>query len=80
MQVPSLWTTNTGTVLPIPKFGTVELALISPIVKYGFSNNLIIMKDNLDGIMTSTRYAELNSRQTVKHYLEVKKIQNDATS
>lgn len=77
MQVPSLWTTNTGTVLPIPKFGTVELALISPIVKYGFSNNLIIMKDNLDGIMTSTRYAELNSIQTVKNYLEYTKIQDD---
>lgn len=77
IQVPSLWLQNTGILLPNPKSGVLELALISPSIRYGFSNNLIIMKDRLNGIITSTRYAELNSVQTSKNYLEYTKIQDD---
>lgn len=77
IQIPSTWTTNTGLILPIPKTGSLELALISPEVRYGFSNNLIIMKDSLNGIISSKKYAELNMIQTTKNYLEYTKIQND---
>ena len=35
------------------------------------------MKDRLNGIITSTRYAELNSVQTSKNYLEYTKLQDD---
>jgi hypothetical protein len=77
MQVPTLWKSNTGVLLPNPKSGSLELALISPDVRYGFSNNLVIMKDNLNGIISSKKYAELNSVQTTRNYLEYTKIQDE---
>ncbi len=77
MQVPALWSANTGTMTPTPKSGTLELAIVSPDVRYGFSNNLIIMRDSLNGIITSSRYAELSNVQSSKHYLEYTKLQDD---
>lgn len=77
MQIPAAWSVNSGITLPVPKNGTLELALISPDVRYGFSNNLIVMKDSLNGIISSKKYAELNNVQTTKNYLEYTKIQND---
>ncbi len=77
MQVPDLWKDHTGTLVPTPKSGSMELALISPDVRYGFSNNLIVMRDNLNGVITSKKYAELNSIQTSKNYLEYTKLQDD---
>lgn len=35
------------------------------------------MKDNLNGIITSAKYAELNNAQTIRNYLEYSRIQND---
>lgn len=77
MQVPALWAANTGALTPTPKSGTLELAIVSPDVRYGFSNNLIIMRDSLNGIITSSRYAELSSVQSSKNYLEYTKLQDD---
>lgn len=77
MQVPALWNVNTGVLLGSPKSGSLELALMSPDVRYGFSNDLIIMKDTLNGIITSAKYAELNAIQTKWNYLEYTKIQSD---
>lgn len=77
VQVPALWKASTGSLLGSLKTGSLELALISPDVRYGFSNNLIIIKDSLNGIITSAKYAELNSIQTKWNYLEYTKIQND---
>lgn len=77
MQVPASWSANTGTLLWSPKTGSIELMLVSAEVRYGFSNNLVIMKDSLNGIITSLKYAELNSVQTSRNYLEYAKVQND---
>ncbi len=77
MQVPALWWTNSGVLLPTPTTGSIELALVSPDVRYGFSNNLVIMKDSLGGIISSKKYSELNNIQTTKNYMEYTKIQND---
>jgi hypothetical protein len=77
MQTPSLWVANTGSHVPTPRSGTLELALVSPDVRYGFSNNLIIMRDSLNGIITSSRYAELSSAQSSHNYLEYTKLQDD---
>ena len=74
IQVPTLWQANTGSVLPSPRSGSLELALVSPEVRYGFSNNLIIMRDTLNGIITSSRYAELSSIQSSKNYLEYTRL------
>jgi len=77
MQVPALWKVNSGMLLGNPKFWSLELALVSPDVRYGFSNNLIVIKDTLNGIITSAKYAELNAIQTKGNYLEYTKISND---
>ena len=77
MQVPALWVVQTGTVLPVPRAGTLSLALISPDTRYGFSNNLVIMRDSLAGIITSSKYAELNSVQSSQKYLEYTKLLDD---
>ena len=77
MEVPPLWTAKTGAILPNPRTGTVLLALVSPDTSYGFSNNLIVMQDSLNGIITSKQYAELNSVQSSKKYLEYTKLQDD---
>ncbi len=77
MQTPALWKASTGTVGPSPRSGTLELALISPDMRYGFSNNLVIMRDSLNGIITSSRYAELSGVQSAKNYLEYNKLQDD---
>jgi len=77
IQVPDLWKHHSGALTSVPKSGSIELALISPEVRYGFSNNLIVMKDTLNGIITSKKYAELSSIQTSKNYLEYTKLQDD---
>ena len=77
MQTPALWISNTGVSVPSPRSGILELALISPDTRYGFSNNLVIMRDSLNGIITSSRYAELSSVQSSKNYLEYTKLQDD---
>jgi hypothetical protein len=77
MQTPALWVVQTGGQIPTPRSGTLELALVSPDVRYWFSNNLIIMRDSLNGIITSSRYAELSSAQSSKNYLEYSKLQDD---
>jgi hypothetical protein len=46
-------------------------------MRYGFSNNLIVMKDSLNGIISSKKYSELNAAQSQKNYLEYTKIQSD---
>ncbi len=77
MQVPTLWTANTKSILPNPRSWTLKLALTSPDIRYWFSNNLIVMQDNLNGIISSKKYAELNNVQTTRNYLEYTKIQDD---
>ncbi len=76
MQVPKTWTEANKQSVPAPRHGSVLLAFVSPEVKYGFSNNLIVMQDSLSSIITSKRYAELNSIQTSKNYLEYTKLQD----
>ena len=76
MQVPKTWTEAKKQDIPAPRHGNILLAFVSPEVKYGFSNNLIVMQDSLSSIITSKRYAELNAIQTSKNYLEYTKLQD----
>lgn len=78
MEVPKTWTESTGALALNPKKGTIELAMISPEVKYGFSNNLIIMQDELNGLTTSAQYSELNYAQTLRHYLESARVKDES--
>lgn len=74
--VPKNWSWATLSALPPPRLWSVVTAYISPDIKWGFSNNLVILKDSLDRIMTSSKYSELNNIQTTKKYLEYKKVKD----
>lgn len=74
LMVPKTWTEANQTTLPNPKNGTIELAYISPEVKYGFSNNIVVMANDLPDPITSKKYSELNQLQTSKNYLEYTKL------
>lgn len=78
LMVPKTWTPPKTKDLPSPKKGTIALSLVSPEIKYGFANNLVILSDTLDEIMTSARYSELNTLQTSKNYLEYVKLQDQS--
>jgi hypothetical protein len=73
--VPSSWEKAENTILPMPVRGSIALAVMSPDVRYGFSNNYIVMADSLDMPITSKKYSELNHIQTTKNYLEYTKLQ-----
>jgi hypothetical protein len=77
LQVPSLWTASTGSATPTPRVGNIALALVSPDIRYGFANTLIVMRDALQGIITSARYAEVSTAQSSHNYLEYTKLQDD---
>lgn len=62
--------------MPSPYHGLLMVAYVSPEVKYGFSNNILIMKDALSAPMTSKKYSELNYVQATKNYLEHTKLQD----
>ncbi len=77
MSVPSTWNTTPSVSLPMPRHGQVVLTAISPEIRYGFSNNIIIMQDALDTPMTSRKYSELNQIQTTRNYLEYTKLSDE---
>lgn len=76
ISLPNNWTTVKSTDIPTPYRGALVAAYISPEVKYGFSSNIIVMKDSLNTPVTSKKYSELNYVQTTKNYLEYTKLQD----
>lgn len=78
MSIPASWKTTIDTHLPTPRNGTVVLTAVSPEVRYGFSNNIIILEDLLDTPMTSRKYSEINQIQTTRNYLEYTKLSDEA--
>ena len=77
VRVPKTWTAASSSSLPTPKKGIIEVAYISSEVKYGFSNNFIVMSNTLDTPMTSKKYSELNQLQTTRNYLEYSKLTDE---
>lgn len=77
MQVPKVWIAQSGSSLKTPKIGTISAAFVSPEVKHGFSNTLIVMRKKLNGVISSDHYSQLNNAQTSKNYLEYKKLHNE---
>lgn len=76
ISVPKNWTETKTSDIPSPKHGVIVTAYVSPDVKYGFSNNIIVMQDSLNNIVTSAKYSELNNLQTMRNYLEYTKLQD----
>ena len=78
IALPTTWTLAKSSEVPTPHYGILAVAYVSPEVKYGFSSNVIIMKDTLASPVTSKKYSELNNLQTTKNYLEYTKLQDAA--
>ncbi len=74
-SVPKNWKKADARSLPIPPHGTLAMAMISKEIQYGFSNNYVIMEDELKMPITSKKYSELNHIQTTKNYLEYTKLE-----
>lgn len=76
MSIPSNWDilSNTWDVLPSPKSWEISLAASSSELKYGFSNNLLILWQNLNKSITSLDFSVLNYVWSTKEYLEYLKL------
>ncbi|NVP17586.1 hypothetical protein HUU51_02605 [Candidatus Gracilibacteria bacterium] len=61
-------------ILPKAKEGVIELAATSKTVVSGFSNNILILSDDLKKLTTSKDYSILNNMGAETDYLEYKKI------
>ena len=77
MLLPKTWTGVKSTDMPSPRVGSLLAAYKSPDAKYGFSNNIIIMHDTIQNLMTSAKYSELNNLQTTRNYLEYTKLRDE---
>lgn len=70
--VPSKWRKieNNDKILPKPKFWNIELAMTANEVRYGFSNNMLILSQNLNKMITSKSFSILNNVWSTKEFLE----------
>lgn len=76
ISLPSNWNilTDSWNVLPTPKNWEISLAASSNELKYGFSNNLLILSQKLDKKITSLDFSVLNNVWSTKEYLEYLKL------
>ncbi len=78
MSLPSNWSLLTASwnILPKPKNGNISLAVSSNELKYGFSNNLLILSQKLDKYVTSLDFSILNNVWSTREYLEYIKLES----
>lgn len=78
MSVPSNWSviTQDSQILPSPKTSQIELAVSSEELKYGFSNNLLILSQKLDKKVSSTDFSILNNVWSSREYVEYLKLES----
>ncbi|MBW7954580.1 hypothetical protein H3C61_02080 [Candidatus Gracilibacteria bacterium] len=78
INTPSNWNIieKNSNILPNPKDSTIELAVSSDELKYGFANNMLILSQNLDKIVSSTDFSILNNIGSSKEYKEYQKLES----
>lgn len=78
MSIPSNWSiiTSDSEILPNPKSSQIELAVSSEELKYGFSNNLLILSQKLDKNISSVDFSILNNVWASREYLEYLKLES----
>lgn len=79
MDVPKTWIPVESKSLPIPKNGSIALALTSPDISSGFASNLVVLKDQISvatgsGAYTSKKYSIVNYTLTTGKYQEFTKL------
>lgn len=78
MNIPSNWNiiTKESNILPNPRNSQIELAVSSPELKYGFSNNLLILSQTLDKNISSVDFSILNNVGSSREYVEYVKLES----
>jgi hypothetical protein len=77
LQIPANWSDISAETGSQIRTGKVVFASVSPEKKYGFSNNIIVLQENLQSPITSRKYSELNMAQTAGKYMEYTKISDE---
>jgi len=68
--LPTGWQEASNADIPTIKHGSVVAAYTASGSTKGFRNNLVIIQDSLNGLITSAKYSEINHLQTTRNYLE----------
>ena len=76
ISTPASWEViaDKESILPKPNQWDIELAVTSKELKWGFSNNLLILSDNLDPPTTSKDFSMLNNVWASDDYLAYTKL------
>lgn len=78
INIPSNWKVidNKDEILPKAKEGDIELAVMSENFVNNFSNNLLILSDELDSFVTSNDFSVLNNIWAETDYLDYTKLES----
>ena len=78
IDIPSNWKVmkDFENILPKPKDSSIELAVTSENSVNGFSNNLLILSDDLTSFISSKDFSILNNIWAETDYLDYKKIES----
>lgn len=70
IQIPTNWVILNGDdkVLPAPSVWNIALSIASPDMVNGFSNNLLILEDDLSYKITSSDFSKMNNDSSKKSY------------
>lgn len=76
--IPKDWViiSNESSELPKPKDWKITLSVKSNAIKYGFSNNMIILSQKLNKTISSSDYSIINNVWSSKDYLEYIKLES----
>lgn len=76
IDIPASWEVveDKESTLPAPKEWEIALAVTSSDLKYGFANNMIIMKQKLNKPASSTEFSMINNIWASSEYIEYEKI------
>ena len=78
IMIPTNWNIlkDNENILPKPKNWEISLATTSDELKYGFSNNLLILSQNLNKVINSLDFSVLNNVWASRDYLEYIKLES----
>lgn len=72
VQIPNNWVILNGDekVLPSPNVWSIALSIASPEAVNGFSNNLLILEEDLNYDITASDFSKMNNDSSQKSYAE----------
>lgn len=78
IETPKTWIAVEKASLPVPKNGSIALALTSAEIVSGYSNNMSIIKERLTEAITSKKYSIVNYALTTGAYKDFIKLDEKA--